>query len=54
MPNASGRKSIFVTGTASGMGLETARLFAATGWFVGGVDVNVAGLAAGRELDFLE
>lgn len=28
------------------MGLETARLFAAKGWFVGGYDVNQAGLAA--------
>ena len=46
MPHANGRKSIFITGAASGMGLETARLFAAKGWFVGGVDVNVAGLAA--------
>lgn len=42
---ANGRKSIFITGAASGMGLETARLFAGEGWFVGGVDVNDAGLA---------
>ena len=40
------RKTIFVTGAASGMGLETARLFAGEGWFVGGFDVNEAGLAA--------
>lgn len=46
MTKANGRKSIFITGAASGMGLETARLFAGEGWFVGGVDVNEAGLAA--------
>jgi NAD(P)-dependent dehydrogenase (short-subunit alcohol dehydrogenase family) len=44
-----GRKAIFITGAASGMGLETARLFAAKGWFVGGFDVNEAGLASLRE-----
>ena len=41
-----GRKAIFITGAASGMGLETARLFAREGWFVGAFDVNEAGLAA--------
>lgn len=46
MTAANGRKSIFITGAASGMGLETARLFASEGWFVGAVDVNVAGLDA--------
>ncbi len=46
MSQANGRKSIFITGAASGMGLETARLFAGKGWFVGGYDVNEAGLAA--------
>lgn len=46
MSAAAGRKAIFITGAASGMGLETARLFAAEGWFVGGFDVNEAGLAA--------
>ena len=46
MTAAYGRKSIFITGGASGMGLETARLFAANGWFVGAVDVNTAGLDA--------
>ena len=35
-----------ITGAASGMGLETARLFAGQGWFVGAVDVNTAGLDA--------
>lgn len=44
MTKANGRKAIFITGAASGMGLETARLFAKEGWFVGGVDVNDAGL----------
>jgi NAD(P)-dependent dehydrogenase (short-subunit alcohol dehydrogenase family) len=42
MPDA--RKSIFITGAASGMGRETARLFASKGWFVGGYDVNEEGL----------
>lgn len=43
---ASGRKSIFITGAASGMGRETAKLFAGKGWFVGGYDVNEEGLAS--------
>lgn len=46
MGSANGRKSIFITGAASGMGLETARLFHGKGWFVGGYDVNAAGLKA--------
>jgi len=46
MGQAGGRKSIFITGAASGMGLETARLFAGKGWFVGGYDVNTEGLKA--------
>lgn len=46
MGQANGRQSIFITGAASGMGLETARLFAGKGWFVGGYDVNGEGLAA--------
>ena len=44
MSQSNGRKSIFITGGASGMGLATARLFASRGWFVGVYDVNVAGL----------
>ena len=44
MGSADGRKAIFITGAASGMGLETARVFAGHGWFVGGYDVNDAGL----------
>ena len=39
-------KSIFITGAASGIGRETALLFAEHGWFVGGYDVNAAGLAS--------
>ena len=46
MGKSNGRQSIFITGAASGMGRETARLFAAKGWFVGGYDVNEAGLEA--------
>ncbi|MEI9993365.1 MAG: SDR family oxidoreductase [Rhizomicrobium sp.] len=44
MSKADGRKSIFITGAASGMGRETAKLFAGKGWFVGGYDVNETGL----------
>ena len=44
MSQSNGRKSIFVTGAASGMGLATARLFSSHGWFVGAYDVNQAGL----------
>lgn len=38
------RRAIFITGAASGMGRETARLFAARGWFVGAYDIDAAGL----------
>lgn len=41
---ARGRKAIFITGAASGMGRETAKLFADKGWFVGAYDVNTDGL----------
>ena len=44
MSKARGRKSIFITGAASGIGAETARFFAAKGWFIGLFDVNAAGL----------
>lgn len=44
MSQANGRKSIFITGAASGMGRETAKLFADGGWFIGAYDVNDAGL----------
>lgn len=46
MSNSNGRKSIFVTGAASGIGAETARYFAGKGWFVGLYDIDEAGLAA--------
>lgn len=42
---ARGRQSIFITGAASGMGRETAKLFHDKGWFVGAYDVNTDGLA---------
>lgn len=38
------RRAIFITGAASGMGRETALLFAEEGWLVGGYDVDEAGL----------
>lgn len=44
MSIAAGRKSIFITGAASGMGRATALRFAHNGWFVGGFDVDAAGL----------
>lgn len=40
------QKSIFITGAASGIGLETARLFADKGWYVGIVDMNEQGIKA--------
>ena len=46
MGTANGRKSIFITGAASGMGRETARLFRQKGWFIGAYDVNEDGLRA--------
>ena len=46
MSSSQGRKSIFVTGAASGIGYQTALLFAGKGWFVGGYDVNADGLRA--------
>ena len=44
MTPAEPRRSIFITGAASGIGLATARLFAERGWFVGAFDVDEAGL----------
>jgi NADP-dependent 3-hydroxy acid dehydrogenase YdfG len=44
--SANGRKAIFITGAASGIGRATALLFAGNGWFVGGYDRNVDGLKA--------
>jgi NAD(P)-dependent dehydrogenase (short-subunit alcohol dehydrogenase family) len=49
MTAAAGRKSIFITGAASGMGRETARLFAAEGWFIGAYDVQDALLMTLKE-----
>lgn len=42
--NQQQRQAIFITGAASGMGRETALLFAGKGWFVGATDVNEDGL----------
>ncbi len=39
-------KSIFITGAAHGIGLATAKRFAAQGWFVGLSDINIDGLNA--------
>ena len=39
-------KSVFITGAASGMGREGAKLFHAKGWRVGAVDRNDEGLAS--------
>jgi NAD(P)-dependent dehydrogenase (short-subunit alcohol dehydrogenase family) len=41
-------KAIFITGGASGIGLATAKYFAAQGWRVGLADVNAAGLEAAK------
>ena len=46
MSSAQARKSIFITGAASGMGRATALHFARQGWFVGGFDVDAGGLAS--------
>jgi NAD(P)-dependent dehydrogenase (short-subunit alcohol dehydrogenase family) len=42
--SANGRKSIFITGAASGIGLGAARRFAREGWFVGLADIDKGGL----------
>lgn len=44
MAGANGRKAIFITGAASGIGAETARYFARKGWFCGLYDINETGL----------
>lgn len=45
MGKCTGRKSIFITGAASGIGKATAELFADRSWFVGLYDVDEVGLA---------
>ncbi len=49
MTTDNARPAIFITGGASGMGLETALLFAERGWFVGVFDVNREGIERVRE-----
>ncbi len=44
MAESGARKSIFITGAASGIGLATARKFGREGWYVGAFDVNAGGL----------
>lgn len=44
MSQANGRKTIFITGAASGIGAETARLFQSRGWFCGLYDIDEPGL----------
>jgi NAD(P)-dependent dehydrogenase (short-subunit alcohol dehydrogenase family) len=46
MSTARGRKAVFITGAASGIGLASAKRFAAEGWFVGLSDIDTAGLKA--------
>lgn len=43
------RRGIFITGAASGVGRQTALLFAREGWLVGAYDVNAAQLDALRD-----
>jgi NAD(P)-dependent dehydrogenase (short-subunit alcohol dehydrogenase family) len=51
MDNMTGknRKSIFITGAASGMGRATAVLFAKYGWFIRAFDINEDGLKTLRD-----
>lgn len=43
---AEGRKAVFITGGASGIGLAAAKRFVAEGWFVGLSDIDAIGLKA--------
>lgn len=45
MDSNGNRKTIFITGAASGIGRAVAGHFAAKGWFVGLADINMAGVA---------
>jgi len=45
MSDTTDRRTIFITGAASGIGRATALLFAERGWRVGGYDVDEKGLA---------
>lgn len=45
---ADGRKCIFITGAASGIGLAAAKRFSREGWFVGLADIDAAGLKAAQ------
>ncbi len=49
MTKSDARRSIFITGAASGMGRATALLFARKGWFIGAYDLNGPGLHSLRE-----
>lgn len=49
MSSSNERKSIFITGAASGMGRATAKLFGERGWFVGAYDIDEAGLGSLRD-----
>jgi NAD(P)-dependent dehydrogenase (short-subunit alcohol dehydrogenase family) len=44
----SDRKAVFITGAASGIGLATAKKFAAEGWLVGLSDIDEAGLKTAK------
>jgi NAD(P)-dependent dehydrogenase (short-subunit alcohol dehydrogenase family) len=48
-PRHNERRAIFITGAASGVGRQTALLFAREGWLVGAYDVNAARLDALRD-----
>ena len=47
-PGVPGKKAVFITGAASGIGRAAAILFAERGWFVGLYDVDGEGLSATR------